>query len=241
MHVTSLANYMTGLIGVLAFVVSSYAADRPQIGLGQPGLKIATRAPGSFVIYEDEPSTVGVGLVGGMATRKIRVLIDQNYHFSKDRMEIPEQLYPLDPDAVFTSSGGAWTEDFHRWEYTARTYVGYRARGSEVDLIPDTQAAAHKLYNLRSDDVFLGAFDNLVFFWSAFDASHVYWRRSGDDAVFEASLPRNVIDIFGATRGIRKDVGFVVFAKAGGLIAYAPYKTEFVELSLSKGVRVHGP
>jgi hypothetical protein len=241
MQITSLANCATGFIGVLAFVVSSYAADRPQIGSGQPGLKIATRAPGSIVIYEDEPSTVGVGLMGGMATRKIRVLIDQNYHFSKDRIEIPEQLYPLDPDAVFTSSGGTWTENFHRWEYTARTYVGYRARGSEVDLIPDIQAAARRIYSLRPDDVFLGAFDNLVFFWSAFDPSHVFWRRLGDNAVFEASLPRNVIDIYGATRGIRKDVGFVVFAKARGLIVYAPYETEFVELSLSKGVRVHAP
>jgi hypothetical protein len=148
MHVTSVANCTMGLIGVLAFVVSSYAADQPQIGSGQPGLKIATRAPGSIVIYEDEPSTVGAGLAGGMATRKIRVLIDQNYHFSKERMEIPEQLYPLEPDAVFTSSGGTWTEDFHRWEYTARTYAGYRARGSEVDFIPDIQAAARKLYSL---------------------------------------------------------------------------------------------
>jgi hypothetical protein len=59
--------------------------------------------------------------------------------------------------------------------------------------------------------------------------------------VFEASLPRNVIDIDGATRGIRKDVGFVVFAKTNGLIVYAPYQTEFVELSLSKGVRVNTP
>jgi hypothetical protein len=241
MHVTSLANCTAGLIGILAFVVSSYAADRPQIGSGQPGLKIATRAPGSIVIYEDEPSTVGVGLMGGMATRKIRVLIDQNYHFSKDRMEIPEQLYPLDPDSAFTSSGGTWTDNFHRWEYTARTYVGYRARGNEVDLIPDIQATARKLYGLRPDDVFLGAFDNLVFFWRAFDPSTVYWRRLGYDSVFGASLPRNVIDIDGATRGIRKDVGFVVFAKTNGLIVYAPYQTEFVELSLSKGVRVNTP
>ena len=89
--------------------------------------------------------------------------------------------------------------------------------------------------------MFLGAFDNLVFFWRAFDPSEVYWRRLGDDAVFKASLPRNVIDIYGATRGIRKDVGFVVFAKARGLIVYAPYETVFVELSLSKGVRVHAP
>jgi hypothetical protein len=89
--------------------------------------------------------------------------------------------------------------------------------------------------------VFLGAFDNLVFFWRAFDPSNVYWRRLGDDSVFEAPLPRNVIDIYGATRGIRKDVGFVVFAKTRGLIVNAPYQTEFVELSLSKGVRVNAP
>src|SRR5271165_2450204 len=213
MQVISLANRAKGLIAVLALVGSSYAADGPQIGSGQPGLKITTRAPGSIVIYQDEPSTVGVGLVGGMATRKIRVLIDQNYHFSKDRMEIPEQLYPLDPDAAFTSSGGTWTDNFQRWDYTARTYVGYRERGSEVDLIPDIQAAARRLYNLSPDDVFFCAFDNLVFFWSAFDPSHVFWRRLGDNAEFEASLPQNVIDIYGATRGIRKDVGFVVFAK----------------------------
>ncbi len=239
MQITSLTKCATGLIGFLALVVSSYAADLTPIGSGQPGLKIATRPPGSIVIYEDEPSTVGVGLMGGMATRKIRVLIDQNYHFSKDRMEIPEQLYPLAPDIVFTSRGGTWTDNFHRWDYSARTYVGYRARGSEVDLVPDIQAAAHRLYGLRPDDVFLGAFNNLVFFWSGFDPSHVFWRRLGDDAVFEASMPRNVIDIYGATRGIKKDVGFVVFAKARGLVVYAPYETEFVELSLSKGVRVH--
>ncbi len=204
-------------------------------------MKVATRDPDSIVIYEDEPSTVGIGLQGGMATRKIRVIIDQNYHFTKNRMELPDQLYPLDRDAVFTSSGGNWADNFSRWEYASRTYVGYRARGSDVEVISDIQAEAHRLYKLGPDEVFLGAFDNLIFFWIAFKPWHVYWRRLGDNGVFEASLPRNVIDIFGATRGIRKDVGFVVFAKARGLFASAPYKTEFVELSLSNGARASAP
>lgn len=194
MQITSLANWATGSIGVLAFVVSSYAADLPQIGSGQPGLKIATRAPDSIVIYEDEPATVGRGLMGGMATRKIRVLIDHNYHFSRDGMKIPDQLYPL--DSAFTSSGGSWTETPHAWDYSSRTYVGYRARGSEINQIPDIQETARRLYSLRPDDVFLGAFDGTVFFWRAFNPSIVYWRRSGDDAIFQAPIPPNVIDIW---------------------------------------------
>jgi hypothetical protein len=236
----SLESHLALLIAILAFAAPSYAADLLQIGSGQPGLKIATRAPDALVIYEDEPTTVGHGLMGGIEKRNIRVLIDRNYHFSKESMEISEQLYPLDSDTVFTSHGGSWAAP-HHWNYMSRTYIGYRVHGSEVEVIPYVQATASRLYGLSVGEEFLGAFDNCVFFWRDFDPSHVYWRHSGDSSVFEASLPRNVIDIYGATRGIRKDVGFVVFAKAGGLIAYSPYDFEFVELSLSEGSRVHAP
>lgn len=104
--------------------MSLNAAELSQLGSGAPGLKVATRKPDAYVIYQDEPSTVGVGLQGGMLQRKIQVLFDVKYNFSKKRMEIPEQLYPFSHNSAFTCTGGSWSSDFAKWDYTTRKSIG---------------------------------------------------------------------------------------------------------------------
>jgi len=46
-------------------------------------------------------------------------------------------------------------------------------------------------------------------------------------------LPRGVVDLYGVTRGVKKDIGVVVFRKSPGLIHYAPYTHGFLEFNLN--------
>lgn len=97
------------------------------------------------------------------------------------------------------------------------------------------------MYGLRGTDVFLGIVNGRVYFWSNFIPSRVYWRGLNDKAVYSANMPDETVDIYGVTKGIRKDIGFVVFAKSAGWFKYSPYTTKFVEMSLSQGVRTNAP
>jgi hypothetical protein len=44
-----------------------------------------------------------------------------------------------------------------------------------------------------------------------------------------------LIDIYGVTKGIQSDVGFVVFSKSTGLFRYSPYEERFIPVNLSSG------
>jgi hypothetical protein len=227
------------LSGTLASTVA--AVELPGLGSGDPGLKVATRGADAIVIYKDEAETVGVGLIGGMESRKIEVLIDRQYHFQQNRMDIPRQLYPFDAESAFTCEGGAWSADFKHWQYTPRRCSAFRLVDGQLTTFTDVQKVAAEKYRLGADEVFLGLIDNRVFFWRGFNPARVYWRQFGDDSVYSVDMPKDVIDLFGATRGIRGDVGFVVFRKSTGFFSHSPYTHGFTEIFLSKGVAATTP
>jgi hypothetical protein len=78
------------IISFLLFVVAAnfpvFAGDaRPlNLGSGEPGLHIIYNATNDYptnqyVIFLDEPWTVGDGLIGGYDERKIQVIADRNF------------------------------------------------------------------------------------------------------------------------------------------------------------------
>jgi len=207
------------------------AGDVPNIGSGDPGLKVATRSPDAIVIYRDEASTVGIGLLGGMRQRDIRVLVDQNYHFSKSTMAIPEQLYPFGTDAAFTTSGGGWSSDFKHYDYSKKSSTLYRVVGGQVRSEGNALEAARVAYGLDAKDIFLGLVGSRIFYWRTDDPSRLVWRSIGDRVEHVIGLSRGVIDLLGVTRGIEKDIGLVVFRKSPGLIHYSPYTYDFLEFT----------
>src|SRR5277367_5719393 len=73
-----------GTVIALVFVAMCFplyggAAPSAKLGSGQPGLKIDYKGANQFVIYLDEPGTVGPGFTGGYDERHIDVLLDRNY------------------------------------------------------------------------------------------------------------------------------------------------------------------
>ena len=205
------------------------------IGSGNPGLKIATKKPDAVVIYQDEPQTVGVGLQGEMLNRKITVIFDKNYNFDQTRMDVPHDLYPFDDDSAFTNSGGSWSAAGGPWVHTPRCTVGYRLTKCELTTFGNVQQAAETKYGLKSNEVFLGLINNTVFFWKDFDSEWVFWRKLGSNQDFKARLPKKIIEIYGAVKGIHEEVGLVVFRKSPGLIHWYPNEWGLVEIQLSEG------
>ena len=222
------------LAGIITCIATSLLASQSTgIGDGSPGLKVATKESGAIVIYQDEPTTVGIGLMGGMLERKIKVILDQGYGFRQEAMQEQEQLYPFDEQSAFTSEIGSWGPDYKAWRYVPRKSVGYRLADGRITVFESAQEAAREKYQLKPDEVFLGAIDHKVFFWKAFDPSIVFWRTSGSAELSSYRLPKRVIDLYGITRGITNDVGVVVFERSPGLIHYSPYTTEFIQFSTS--------
>ena len=156
-------------------------------------------------------------------------------------MDIPSQLFPLDTTSAFTCDGGRWSTDFKRWQYTPRESTGWRLVDGQLTMIDDVQKQAAREYQLAPDEMFLGLIDNRIFYWRDFNPSRVFWRKFGNDAVYSAGMPRGVIDLFGATKGIRRDVGFVVFRRSPGIPLYSPYRVDFMEISLKEVVAPHAP
>ena len=222
-----------------------HAAEPPNIGSGYPGLKVATRVgdANAIVIYTDEPDLVGpVGLVG-MKNRKINVIIDHGFHFQKDSIEIPQpipqQLYPFDSNSVFTSEIGSNDSDAKQYAAAGGTPpwpVGYRLVDGHLTVFTNVQEAAEAKYHLTNDEMFLGFVDSRIFFCKrAFKPAVVFWREQDSQQAYSFAMPRGVVDIFGVTRGIQKDVGFVVLRKAAWHLHPAPYEKDFIEIKLSSG------
>lgn len=218
--------------------ISSAQSTRQSIGSGAPGMKAYLAPSRSVVIYLDEPSTVGGGLVGGMSKRHIQVLFDPDRVFSQDAMDIPDQLYPLDANSAFSCTGGKWDSSSGHWIYEPRTFTVYSIDDGKLvmerDALPKTQARFH----LSHEEVFLGRISDKVFFWKKYDPHRIYWRTDGSCIEYEIKLPKGVIDIYGVTRGIKKDFGAVVFRHSPGLFHYAPYTEDFVEFRLLDGEEV---
>jgi hypothetical protein len=224
------------LIGLLLTTTDAFGSE-VGIGSGEPGMKVATNRSGAVAIYRDEPQTVGKGLRGGMMNRNIEVLYDKDYGFRKDQMNIPEQLFPLDANSAFTRVGysacGA--------EAARRNTTGYRVVDSKLSIIPDSQKEAMELYGVAEADDFLGFIDGRIFFSHGCDPISVYWKESKSGKVFHVPMPKGVTDVFGATKGIKKNFGVVVLRKSVGLITYSPFEFAFLEFSLSEGVASSAP
>jgi hypothetical protein len=205
-------------------MASVNVAKSPSIGSGNPGLKVAARGTNAdaVVIYQDEPETVGIGLQAGMMDRKIMVIYDKGYNFRQQDMENPDQLYPFDQDSTFTSSGGSWDQLGKNWDYTPRGASGLRLANGGLTTFTNIQAAAEAKYHLSNDETFLGFIDNKVFFWRGFNPTRVFWRERDSQEVYYYTMPKQLIDIYGVTRGIQKDVCFVTFAKSTGFFQYSP-------------------
>jgi hypothetical protein len=192
------------------------------------------------LVLKSGRETIGVGLQGGMLNRKITVLFDKNYHFDQNSMEIPNDLYAIDRDTAFTCSAGEWASP-GQWSHTPRRTTGYRLVNGELTVFEDVQQAAQIKYDLKSNEVFLGFLNNTVFFWRDFNPKFVFWRQLGSPQTFRIELPNGIIEIYGAAKGIKQDVGFMVFRKTPGLIHWYPRTWGFVEIQLSKGKIVGAP
>ncbi len=220
---------------MLAIALLGAPSFSQSIGTGNPGLKVAKNESEAIVIYKDEPQTLGVGLMGGMSDRQIKVIVDDGYHFDKSDMAIPKQLFPFDSNAAFSSEGGRWRIGFKEWNYLARTYSGYRVESGKLTTFQDVQVSARAKYKLTSSDEFLGCFGGRVFFWRGFDPSFVYWRGVSDSHTYRFLLPKGTIDLYGACKGVKKEIAIVIFGKSHGLFHNSPYTHEVCEFNLSEG------
>ncbi|MGH2508535.1 MAG: hypothetical protein ACRDHZ_14220 [Ktedonobacteraceae bacterium] len=225
--------------------IRAEATESEKLGSGNPGLKVVSLVQfgkNAIAIYQDEPQTVGNGLMGGYRDRHIVLLADQGYGFNQQSMDVNglEQLYPFDNARAFTCSGGHWNEAYNQWLYEPRYSTLYKIVNGQIITSQDVQSIAQNEYHLTSKEVFLGFIDSRVFFWRSFDPSRVFWKKCDSPEEWMASMPGGIIDIYGATRGIRKDVGFVVFRKSPGLIHYSPYTEDFIELMIADGRRASG-
>jgi hypothetical protein len=224
-----------------------FAVDTPPgMGSGEPGLKIVYNSSNEFVIYADEPWTVGISYyISEMTQRKIRVLYDWNYGISGlisgTRTGIPQQLYPFDDGVAFTCEGGRWSSDFKTWEYWPRMTQVYSTNAEGISVSNDLYEWARKRFELTTNQLFLGKIGTNVFYWETQDPRKVFIRSSsGQGATNYFALSKGVIDIFGVTQGIEKkqNVGFMVFRKSKVFWSYAPYEQAFVEFSLKNTKRV---
>jgi len=96
---------MKYLIILFLVVASSFrllAGDN--LGSGQPGLKIMYKGTNQFVIYLDEPWTVGVGLMGGYYERHIDVLFDRNYGYAQVYAPAGHDLIAYEPMTAPTNA-----------------------------------------------------------------------------------------------------------------------------------------
>lgn len=94
---------LLGLLTVAAGIaVSAVAAEvhgtasSVDIGSGAPGLKLCHDASGESVIFEDEPWTVGGGMVGGWNRRHLVIVAPQLERLPCANLMGGYQLYPFD-------------------------------------------------------------------------------------------------------------------------------------------------
>jgi len=235
---------MKYLIILFLVVASSFrllAGDN--LGSGQPGLKIMYKGTNQFVIYLDEPWTVGVGLMGGYYERHIDVLFDRNYGLKemiRTRMwdGDPKQLYPFDDQRAFTCEDiflDADPKPGTSWCHQAKMFT---INGSSLSVSDDVYALARHQYGLTTNHYFLGKIGTNIFYWEMGDPRKAYCRPIGEkQAAIYFELPKGMIDLFGVTKGVKKDVGFVVLKKSTGFFPYSPNEFVFLEFSFKNAKR----
>jgi hypothetical protein len=215
------------------------------LGSGQPGLKIIYKGTNQFVIYLDEPWTVGVGTMGGMDTRQIEIVLDRNYGL-KQRLQSRtgpigevQQLYPFDgqrgftcelADLGFNPAPGAY------WPHQTQMFT---ISGESLLVSDDVYALARHQYGLTTNQYFLGKIGMNIFYWEMGDPRKAYCRPADEkQAAIYFELPKSMIDLFGVTKGVKKDVGFVVLKKTTGFFSFYPNEDVFLEFSFKDAKRI---
>jgi hypothetical protein len=220
------------------------AAVSADLGSGEPGLKIDYKSTNCFVIYLDEPWTVGSCFMGGYDKRHIDVIFDRNYGL-KEKIQTrkwvgsPFQLYPFDDKRGFTSEPAALglnPKTFSSWPHQTQLFA---INGDSFSVSDDVYALARHQYGLTTNQFFLGMIGTNIFYWEMGDPEKAYYRPVGEKAATRFFvLPSGMIDLFGVVKSEKKDVGFVVFRKSPGLFHYAPNTFDCIEVPLNSAKSV---
>jgi hypothetical protein len=238
------------LLFVLAATSQLFAADASplDLGSGEPGLKIIYKTTNQFVIFVDEPWTVGPGALGGDEdTRNIQVLSDHNYDLieklrSRSLSDFPQQLYAFDEQMAFTCEGGRWAPDYKTWEYWPRDTQLFSTNEDGLVVSNDVYTPARSRYGLTTNQLFLGRIGTNIFYWEQRDPRKVYYRGVVEmNATNCFELPKRVRDLYGVTKALHKnkDVGFMAFGKSAGFFHYSPYDFDLIEFSFKSAKRVN--
>ncbi len=201
------------------------------LGSARSGLKGVYLGPGKYGVYLDQPEIVGNGLRGGYRERNIRVIADQGCDIARKLKsgtpDIPEQLFSLDHGSAFSCHGGTWSST-EQYRFFPRNVRVYTLRDDHLSVGGDAYAIARRKYNLGEKDLFLGKIDANIFFWEPRSPAQVYVRSlTGGVPDRKIELPRSTIDVLGGTRGVKKELCFVLFRPSSGLIHVSPH--EFAE------------
>lgn len=263
------ATHINRFIATLLFVPAAsfplLAGDAGSLALGsgEPGLKIIYKTTNQFVIFVDEPWTVGPGLIGGYYDRQIAVLIDRNYGL-KEKLQtrawddIPEQLYSFDDSTVFTSEGesrppdnqiyitnriGGYVSADGKLVYFPRVTQVFSISAGSILVSDNIYAMARARYNLATNQMFLGRIGTNIYYWETEDPRKVFYRAgAGESATNYFELSKGIIDVFGVTRGVKEtdNIGFTVLRKSKGFFHYSPNEFTFIEFSFKNAKQVKG-
>jgi hypothetical protein len=249
-------------LAVACFPFCCVAEPSLKLGGGEPGLKILYMETNRFLIYLDEPSTVGPGFDGGANTRHLEAICGKNYglkqlvsgRWTKDG---PQQLYPFDLETAFTCEGDSKPPDGQKYtldrvgeyisadgklSYFPRETRAYSTNTDNLLVSDDVYALARSRYGLANNQLFLGSIGTDVFYFESTDPKKVFFRTTVETNVLSYfAFPRGVTDIYGVTKAVKKskDVGFVVLRKPP-IFGYSPMTFDFVEFSFKKAKRVYG-
>ena len=254
-----------GLLFAGAASIPLFAADSlpPNLGNGNPGLHITYNTTNQYVIFLDEPWTVGGGLIGGYDERNIQVLADRNFGL-KEMIRTRTwgegdvlQLYAFDEQTVFTCEGDSkppddqiytmnsmdyYTSADGRRVYFPRKTQVFSTNAESILISNDVYALARSRYGLTTNQLFLGRIGTNVFYWETRDTAKVYYHAAEDAHTTNYfKLPKGIIDIFGVTKAVstNKDVGFELLRKSGWF-SYAPNEFTLSEVSFKNAKQVKG-
>jgi hypothetical protein len=210
------------------------ATSQSLLGSGDPGLKIIYKSQDQYVIFRDEPWTVGTTLYTGYDRRHIVVLLDRGYGL-KGKIQVwgddPQQLYPFDDQTVFTCELAGLDSTWKSPVWPNVTQV-FTEKSGDILVANDVYGMARREYKLTDNQMFLGRLGTNIFYWERSDPRKVFFRTIAQKAAtnyFELSA--GVKDVMGVTKALKKDVGIMVYGKSPTFFHYAPYCSYFIEES----------
>jgi len=244
------------IISFLLFIVSAsfrlLAEDAIwlNLGSGEASLHIIYDTNNRYVIYLNEPWTVGKWDVhsGGYAIdptqrgyRKRQIILKCGNVWESD----PQELYPFDEQTAFTCRGGdGWTSDYKVYNYWPRKTRVFCTKVDGLLVFEDVYALAHSRYGLKTNQLFLGKIRTNVFYWETQDPSKVYYRGAEEkQALNYFKLPKAVFDLYGVTKAVNtnKDVGIWTGRRSPGWFNWiCPNEDAVFEVSLKNAKHLKG-